>query len=136
VSFGLYGAAGPGPAYLAGQNGPTGGRFGAGGNTAPPPPFERWAGGKTIAAVEPWYHRLLLIRGARIDAAGAVRFMSNATQVQNSLLIDTSGFRQADGSGSETFETLVPAPGCYAIQLDGSGFSEVIVFRADFTPVP
>jgi len=136
VSFGLYGAAGSGPAYLAGLNGPSGSHFGAGGNAAPPPPFERWGGGKTGAAVEPWYHRLLLIRGARIDAPGAMHFMSNATQVQDSLLIDTSGFRQADGSGSETFETLVPESGCYAIQLDGSGFSEVIVFRADFTPVP
>ncbi len=30
--------------------------------------------------------------------------------------------------------TKVTGPGCYAYQIDGSGFAEVIVFRAEISP--
>ena len=89
-----------------------------------------WYGVKTLWFTQPGYTGPVLIRGARVDDAGAMGF--GEQPVIGHLIIPpgptvnegTDGYRQAPGG------TFVRAPGCYAWQIDGIGFSYVVVFKA------
>jgi hypothetical protein len=90
-----------------------------------------------IWSIDAGYTGPLLLRGARIDGEGGLRFdhYLNALGTQ--------------GGGTAYPELAYPAlegvsvvrthpsalrmrvPGCYAVQVDGTTFSEIIVFRAE-----
>lgn len=98
-----------------------------------------WYGLKTLWFTEPSYEGPVLIRGARIDAPGLIAFGEGPDL--GALIIPPGptlnegrdGYRTAPGG------TYVKTPGCYAWQVDGVGFSTVLVFRAvpaAATPTP
>jgi hypothetical protein len=89
-----------------------------------------WYSFKTLWFVDPSYQGPVRIRGARIDAPGFIAF-GEAPDL-GELIIPPGrtvnhtrdGYREAPGG------TYVKTPGCYAWQVDGVGFSTVLVFRA------
>lgn len=86
---------------------------------------------KTLWAAPPTYRGPILIRGAQLLGDGGIGFaMGDAdAPALEQLELDTG-----DGSGnrwwSQVTATFVRSPGCFAYQIDGTTFSEVIVFRA------
>ena len=84
-------------------------------------------GQKTLWAVAPRYRGALLIRGRRLDGRGVLRFWPGRT-----LRMWWRGLWQEQRPlwryGAST--TLIPRPGCYAFQVDGTTFSSRIVFEA------
>lgn len=83
-----------------------------------------WYLHKTLWAVAPTHRRPLLIRGARVDRPGALRFGR-----RRSTELRLPGSRRSPGEWryAPTY-TVIPSPGCYAFQVDGASFSRVIVF--------
>lgn len=102
-----------------------------------------WQEQKVIWVVAARYPGPLLLRGGRVDGPGPLRF-AHYLGAAGAPGYGTGGhgFRQLlyvrDGlhsSAQHVLETIpsdiyVRAPGCYAIQVDGEGFSETLVFRA------
>jgi hypothetical protein len=88
-----------------------------------------WYGFKTLWFTEPSYQGPARIRGTRIDAPGAMAFGERPDLAEliippGPTLNGRDGWREAPGG------TYVKGPGCYAWQVDGVGFSDIIVFRA------
>lgn len=84
----------------------------------------------------------LLLRGDRIDGTGSLRFdhylgaadypgSGSGTGPHAQLLYVRGGLHAAPTGEleSEPDVLYVDGPGCYAVQADGVGFSEVLVFR-------
>jgi hypothetical protein len=98
--------------------------------------FRRVSGSQWLAARVTWvaagtYTGPVLIRGAMLGG-GALGFGAGATPYDELQLLD--GGRGAprvvgDGRAWVTY-TRIHAGGCYAYQIDGTGISEVVVFRA------
>jgi hypothetical protein len=87
-----------------------------------------WYVHKTLWAISPTYRGPLLVRGARIDAPGEVRFTGRLA-LQRSLRLagqwpGEAGWRYVPSA------TGMRGPGCYAFQVDGLTFSRVVVFEA------
>jgi hypothetical protein len=104
---------------------------------APAPNFHsrRWAGQKVLWFVLPSYREPVLIRGARIDAPGRVRFQDgDVPPLSLRIGLDTSTGTPDQpvpkGTRYMPSYTRVQGPGCYAYQIDGTSFSRVVVFRA------
>ncbi len=90
-------------------------------------------------------HGPVLLRGARIDGTGTLMFSAppadrhdvgetltsaggvTATFYAASL---SPGAFQPDGSTSDVFYLYPKTGGCYALQADGDGFEEVVIFKA------
>lgn len=79
-----------------------------------------------------------VVRGQQIDGSHALRFNGGEDQANYTgdwavapLLPELRQF-WADSSGDEGSYVRLQAPGCYAMQVDGLTFSEVIVFQAVF----
>jgi hypothetical protein len=90
---------------------------------------EGWYSFKTLWFTEPSYQGPVRIRGARIDAPGPIAFGEGPDLAElifppGPTLNGRDGWRTAPGG------TYVRAPGCYAWQVDGVGFSNIIIFRA------
>jgi hypothetical protein len=88
-----------------------------------------WFGYKTLWFTLPSYVDVVLIRGARIDGDGPVGFgeqpaIGHLIIPPGPTLNGQDGYREAPGG------TFVKSSGCYAFQVDGIGFSYVIVFSA------
>jgi hypothetical protein len=83
---------------------------------------------KTLWAVVPRYRGPVLVRGRRIDRRGTVRFASD-DGVYTWLRLPDHRFLPPQRRYFPT-NTLLRGPGCYALQIDGLSFSEVVVFRA------
>jgi hypothetical protein len=123
VDFSSYGVAkgiGPGPVFPI---------FGGVATTlrlAPPVNFgsKRWAGQKVLWLVMPSYTGPVLIRGGRLDGPGRIRFELGNVPPAELFIPAGSGARDRPSY------TRLSAPGCYAYQIDGFGFSRTIVFRA------
>jgi hypothetical protein len=88
----------------------------------------RWVG-------SPDYEGPVLVRGRRIDGDGEVRFefddpSGRRTRSPEMELEALSGWNDWPSA------TLLPSPGagCYAYQVDGTNFMDVIVFRAVIEP--
>jgi hypothetical protein len=93
---------------------------------------QAWGGQKTIWAVPPGFVGLVLVRGRQVDGPNEVRFGRGDVPAAD-LLFSAPGEAQSDPPNSWTYEvdyTRVQTPGCYAYQIDGETFSEVVVFRA------
>jgi hypothetical protein len=89
-----------------------------------------WYGFKTLWFTDPSYQGPVLIRGARIDAAGSIAF-GEAPDVAELIIPPGPTLNEAsDGYRTAPGGTYVKTPGCYAWQVDGVGFSTVLVFRA------
>jgi hypothetical protein len=90
---------------------------------------EGWYGFKTLWFTEPSYQGPVRIRGARIDAPGSIAFGEGPDLAElifppGPTLNGRDGWRTAPGG------TYVKLSGCYAWQVDGVGFSNIIIFRA------
>jgi hypothetical protein len=89
-----------------------------------------WLGEKVLWTANPRYRGPLLIRGARLDEPGSLLLQADMSKhAVKSLKLDVR-----PSSGGQWWvapsETYVPTVGCYAYQVDGTSFSEVLVFRA------
>ncbi len=87
-----------------------------------------WYLHKTLWAMSPEYPGPLLIRGARLDDSGPVRFHIGGP-LRAAVLWPGSGTTRAEWRYSPG-STALRAPGCYAFQIDGTTFSRVVVFEA------
>ena len=91
-----------------------------------------WYSAKVPWASRTGYLGWVLIRTGRLDGPGRARVglrLADGTAISEALAVNV----QADWQfwpGS----TEVTAPGCYAYQVDGSSFTEIIVFRAELDP--
>jgi hypothetical protein len=85
---------------------------------------------KTLWAISKRYHGPVLVRGRRIDEPGVLRFLGPTRRELH--LSRGQGKPDAPGRGWRyaPTTTLIPAPGCYAFQIDGLNFSRVAVFAA------
>ena len=83
---------------------------------------------KTLWFAQASYQGPFLIRGARLDRDGVVRFGASPTAsmiaIRGATANGAGGFREVPGG------TFVRAPGCYGWQVDGPGFSYRIIFKA------
>jgi hypothetical protein len=79
---------------------------------------------KTLWAVRPSYRGPLLIRGGRLDGHGVLRFSGRLRRLWWRGLWPEERRQWRYGVSA----TLVPSPGCYGFQVDGSSFSERIFF--------
>jgi hypothetical protein len=85
-----------------------------------------WYWHKTLWAVDKRYRGPLLIRGARIDRPGPMRFGSDYEVLRELEMPAEQQVHWRYGVSS----TLLRGPGCYAFQVDGTNFSDIIVFAA------
>lgn len=104
---------------------------------------------KVLWIASPRYQGPILVRGRQLDGDGTVRFGDSAAadaalELGSSSAADGSGNASGGASGSAgggdgwrswPKYTFVTAPGCYAYQVDGAGFTETIVFRATAGPL-
>jgi hypothetical protein len=81
---------------------------------------------KTLWAVDPAYDGPVLIRGAGIDPPQSMRFGYDERQLRE---LEFPAEKSKSWRYGPSF-TIVPGPGCYAFQVDGTTFSKVIVFEA------
>lgn len=133
---GWFNALGKGPLYLAGPV-----------TDSPKVPIMAGHGGwhtqKVIWTVSGDYGGPLLLRGGRVDGAGPLRFQHylDAAGPTGSgpgahgfhrLLYVRSGLQASAPGAIQTYpaDIYLRAPGCYAVQVDGEGFSEMLVFHA------
>jgi len=91
-----------------------------------------WYGQKTPWAIDRSYDGPILVRGARIGRRGQVRF---AYEYGDHLREIHWGTGTDQGSPPDpdfrflASATLFRASGCYAFQVDGTSFSEIVVVR-------
>jgi hypothetical protein len=128
-------ALGSGPAYPV---------LGFEGNRAPPDPKavvplyrDEQRGGaywhKTLWAVDPKYDGPVLIRARGLGPTQLVQFAKpSANSGGAAEQVGELEFRreQTNSWRYGPSMTILPGPGCYAFQVDGATFSEVIVFEA------
>ena len=104
----------------------------------------RWRLVRTIWISRPDYDGPVLVRGGRLDRPGTLGF-GDGLPPRTSLRLPAGGWpltrlgsreggsaRQA-GWRVTAIPTLVRAPGCYAFQVDGLGFSYVLAFGVQST---
>jgi hypothetical protein len=128
---------GPGPAYPAGLGGGSYPRL----QFAHPPPAgsgwegSGWGGTKVIWLVAAGYRGPVLVRGRQLDGPNDVRFENGRPAFTAQTRLHPR--RELRLFGPERHgnpaTTRLRAPGCYAYQVDGIGFSYVIVFSAVVT---
>jgi hypothetical protein len=93
-----------------------------------------WFGEKVFWYVAPVYQGPVLIRGRRLD--GPQRMGFNGAKRANAELRIARGQSvtwdgQPRGSRGVPSAVRVLKPGCYGVQIDGSAFSRIVVFRVD-----
>jgi hypothetical protein len=87
-----------------------------------------WYLHKTLWVISPEYPGPLLIRGARLDGPGPVRFHHGGPLRAAVLWPGSNGAKAEWRYGPNS--TALRTPGCYAFQIDGTTFSRVVVFEA------
>jgi hypothetical protein len=93
------------------------------------PDSNGWYGFKVLWIVPPKFNGLVLIRGRQLDGPSRVRF---ARSYGSELRISLWGtVESAPGWGHKPSTETVPGAGCYGFQVDGRGFSRILVFRAE-----
>jgi hypothetical protein len=123
--IGFSGAAwGGGPAYPAGLGSDSGPVLGY----LDPIPMSSeffgsgWSGNKVLWVVDSSYYGPVLVRGRQLDGPNEIRF--------NRGFPPPRELRLAAWPKHHPSSTRVHAAGCYAYQIDGLGFSYLIVFEA------
>lgn len=91
-----------------------------------------WSGGRVTWVAAPGYTGPVLIRGGPVGSSGAVGFGEGHVPVDELQLLTASTKTPGEPPGAREWPsyTRVRSPGCYAYQVDGSGFSETITFAA------
>jgi hypothetical protein len=87
-----------------------------------------WGGGKVLWYVRSQQRGPILVRGQQLDGPNAIRFERG--DVPAAELAFQAGGSDPGGWSSLPSFTRVRAPGCYAYQVDGTDFTETIVFQA------
>lgn len=92
----------------------------------------RWGGQKVFWYVLPSYRAPVLIRGRRLDGAQWMRFdggklPSAELRIRSDETVSWDG--QPAGSRGRPSAVRVRASGCYGVQIDGTSFSRIVVFR-------
>jgi hypothetical protein len=91
----------------------------------------KWGGNKVLWIGDPSYTGPVLIRGAQLDGPHLIGFSLGDGPAAYANLQFPPGKQQGyHGWRNWPSETRLQASGCYAYQVDGTMFSEVIVFRA------
>jgi len=90
---------------------------------------------KDVWIVDGTYRGPILLRGGRIDRAGAMEFsFSPLTPRRDALVLDATSpsFQENASTGWWSVPTAayVGTPGCYAYQIDGTTFTRYITFDA------
>ena len=90
--------------------------------------------------IDPAYRGLVLMRGGQLDGPHALGFNGGVDQLGTDAtepppifalrLVAPEPGTAAGQWANWPSQTRLQAPGCYAYQVDGSGFSSVIVFQA------
>lgn len=93
-----------------------------------------WTGQVLKWLVSSAYHGPVLIRGRQLDGSHMLGFGAGATPLAEMDLPPGSGDPGAHGWRSWPGYTRLEAAGCYGIQIDGTTFTEQIVFRAVTAP--
>lgn len=91
-----------------------------------------WSGGRVTWVAAPSYTGPLLIRGRELGSDGMVGFGEGHVPVDELQLLTASTTSPGEPPGAREWPSFarVLGPGCYAYQVDGTSFSEVIVFSA------
>jgi hypothetical protein len=96
-------------------------------------PDERgWYAQKTPWVISREYEGALLVRAARIDRRGPVRFARGYGEHLRELYWEAGADQSLVPEPEYRFlasSTLVRARGCYAFQIDGSSFRRIVVVR-------
>ncbi len=95
-----------------------------------------WSGNKVLWWVSGRYHGPVLIRGRQLDGPHLLRFEVGTPPPAEMRIRPGRGLRSSKGARDRPSYTRVQAAGCYGYQVDGIGFSRVIVFRAVQVPPP
>lgn len=92
----------------------------------------QWLGAEVTWTVSGSYTGPLLIRGEMLGGAGALGFGTGAVPYDELQLLDAGqgAPRVAAGGRGWITYTRVRSDGCYGYEIDGTGFSEIVVFRA------
>ena len=93
--------------------------------------WKGWYGVKMMWAATPDYHGPVLIRGRQLDGPHKIVMGVGPDMVDPQLgpgatLNGPDGWREWPGG------TYLRTPGCYAWQIDGADFSDVVIFEAIF----
>lgn len=91
-----------------------------------------WSGNKILWVARPDFNGRVLVRGRQIDGPHRLRFGNGGNpllELRLRLTLDARARGEGGWLTAPSF-TRVRAAGCYAWQVDGSGFSRVIIFRA------
>jgi hypothetical protein len=91
----------------------------------------KWSGQKVLWVAPPSFEGRVLVRGRRLDGRYLLRFGDRRRWPAGELRMTFGPERLGEGGWLEfgTY-TRLRAAGCYAWQIDGQSFSEVVVFRA------
>lgn len=91
-----------------------------------------WGGNKNIWVISPSYGGPVLVRGRQLDGPNEIRFENGRPAFTRESALHPS--RDLRLHGPEPYgnpsTTRLRAPGCYAFQIDGRGFTYAIVFEA------
>jgi hypothetical protein len=95
-----------------------------------------WAGGKVFWYARPSYRGRVLLRGHRLDGPQGLgfngrRLPGRELRIERGMTVSWEG--QPPGSRGIPSSVRVRAPGCYGVQIDGTTFSRVVVFRVETT---
>ena len=91
-----------------------------------------WFDQRVLWIGRPSYRGQVLIRGARVDDAGPMRF--GLDEPPPAELQFPSAVPGSRGWRNWPTDDRFPGPGCYAFQADGRDFSVVVVFRVTLAP--
>lgn len=103
------------------------------GNFSATRPFEGGFVGKLFWYAKPSYRGRVLIRGRRLDGSGSVGFAKGRKRKPELRMkpnVTNEWDGQPPGSRGEPSQAVVPAAGCYGVQIDGTTFSRTAVFTA------
>jgi len=91
-----------------------------------------WNGANVTWAAAPSYTGPVLIRGGEVGGSGSVGFGEGHVPEDELQLITSSTQSGGEPAGAREWPsfTRIRSAGCYAYQVDGTNFSEVIVFQA------
>jgi hypothetical protein len=80
------------------------------------------------------YDGPVLIRGQRVDADGVMKFSPGGAELRLSRAGDMTWDGKPVGWRAWPSQVLLPDPGCYAWQIDGATFTDVIWVLASDAP--
>ena len=139
VESGFGTASGEGPAYIVGLG--TDGAIRATGPTPDARTTRSWGNEFVIFIIAPSYHGPVLVRGRQVDGSHPLLFNGGLDQKDGFDPTTPTLLGQLRLVGDPAYGDPWPnfpaylrlqAPGCYAIQMDGATFSEVVIFSATF----